>query len=257
MKRAVLALARLAAWLWRLVPFAARRFLLRVLLLLESRIGGPEAAMKRLFPISDDLDLIINERATALGGGVHPKHRLTGYHDFFIANIPDGSSVLDLGCGVGEVAISIAQSVANVRVTGIDFDEANLAAARAKTKAKRGIEFLMADITQDLPRRSFDVVVLSNVLEHLDGRVPFLLHVQERVSPARLLIRVPLFERDWRLPMRKELGLSYLSDPTHRIEHSLREFSAEMAEAGLEIEEMRTVWGEIWARLRPRERPSA
>jgi hypothetical protein len=68
---------------------------------------------------------------------------------------------------------------------------------------------------------------------------------------GRFLIRVPLFERDWKLPMRRAVGANYYSDPDHKIEPSIPEFRAETAEAGLAITEMLTMWGEIWASLTP------
>ena len=61
----------------------------------------------------------------------------------------------------------------------------------------------MGDALKDLPAKPFDVVMLSNVLEHLSGRAEFLRRVQIAARPIRLLIRVPLFERDWRVPLKR------------------------------------------------------
>jgi hypothetical protein len=63
---------------------------------------------------------------------------------------------------------------------------------------------------------------------------------------------VPLFERHWQVAMRRALGVSYFSDPTHYIEHSLDEFAGEIDAAGLEITERLTLCGEIWAVCRAR-----
>jgi hypothetical protein len=57
---------------------------------------------------------------------------------------------------------------------------------------------------------------------------------------------VPHFERDWKIPMRKELGLNYFSDAEHFIEHCLDEMNVELAEAGLRPIVTQTLWGEIW-----------
>ena len=95
-------------------------------------------------------------------------------------------------------------------------------------------------------------MVLSNVLEHIEGRVDFLRRLIERATPQQILIRVPLFERHWQIAMRRELGVGYFSDPTHYIEHTLDEFAGEMEAAGLEITERLTLWGEIWAVCRAR-----
>jgi len=255
-KRAALAAAGFAGKLAAALPAGLRRKLLFALLVLESRTGTPAEALKRLFAIADDLDMVIDERATAYGDGAHPKHRLTHYHDYFVGHIGDGDRVLDIGCGLGFVARAIAKARPQVKVVGVDIDAANIDAAQRGTNPPN-LEFRHADATLRLPEGEFDVVVLSNVLEHLDERPAFLRRVVAATQAHVVLIRVPLFERDWRLPMRRELAISYFSDPTHRIEHTLAEFAAEIAAADLALVEQRLMWGEIWALCRPAALPAA
>jgi len=85
------------------------------------------------------------------------------------------------------------------------------------------------------------------VLEHLDQRVEFLRRVRERIAPRRLLVRVPLFERDWRVPLKAELGVDHRLDPTHYTEYREGEFRDEIARGGFEVVEAEVRWGEIWA----------
>ena len=40
---------------------------------------------------------MINERALRCGDGIHPKHSLTKYHNFFTDNILNGENILDVG----------------------------------------------------------------------------------------------------------------------------------------------------------------
>ena len=101
LKRMTLALAAALSWLYRPIPAGARRRLVFGLLLLDSRIGPPDGALKRLFRVQDDVQLIINERALAFGGGEHPKHRLMRYHDFFVARMIQ-TAALAASDGVGE-----------------------------------------------------------------------------------------------------------------------------------------------------------
>ena len=251
MKRLALALVALLSWPCRLVPQALRRRLLFGLMLIDSRIGGPDAALRRLFAVSDDLELLINERAMAHGGGEHPKHNLTGYHDFFVERIPADATVLDIGCGYGAVARSIAKRIPGARVTGMDMNPDRIAEAEAADNPNN-LRFLVGDALTGMPPGGWHTVVLSNVLEHIDERVEFLRRLTVSASPSQILIRVPLFERHWQIPMRRSLGVGYFSDPTHYIEHSLEEFATEIAAAGLEITERLTLWGEIWAVCRAR-----
>ena len=92
-----------------------------------------------------------------------------------------------------------------------------------------------------------DVVILSNILEHIKERKSFLRMIVKKSGAKTFLIRVPLFERDWQLALRKELGIYYFSDLDHEIEHTTSEFKKEVNEANLKIKEIYTIWGEIWA----------
>jgi len=151
------------------------------------------------------------------------------------------------------VARAIATARPQARVLGVDMN-ADAIAIATRGPNPPNLEFRHADATQRLPEGEFDVVVLSNVLEHLDERPAFIRRVVAATQAHVVLIRVPLFERDWRLPMRRELGMTYFSDPTHRIEHTLAEFAQEIAEGGLALIEQQLMWGEIWALCRPAAR---
>jgi len=245
------ALIRIISLPFYLVPAKLRTGLIRGLVVVDSRIGNPADSLRRAFSIADTVNLVIAERATAYGAGEHPKHRLMAYHDFFVENIEPGSRVIDVGCGYGAVARSIANRVTDVEVLGIDLDAGRMSQAKAADNPPN-LTFVAGDVLTDLPTGEWDAVVMSNVLEHIDGRVAFLKDLAKTVKPARVLIRVPLFERDWHVPMRRELGVDYFSDKTHFIEHTLAEFADELAEAGYEVVDQQIKWGEIWSVTRPR-----
>ena len=101
-KRIVLGIANVMSWPWRLLPSRLREGILTGLFVLDSR-GEPRGGLAQLLRLQDRLDWVANERAVAMGAGVHPKHRLTRYHDFFVQHIPADARVLDIGCGVGAV----------------------------------------------------------------------------------------------------------------------------------------------------------
>ena len=208
---------------------------------------APPAALRTLLEIDRDLGGLIDETAMAYDGGVHAKHRLTAYHDFFVERVKADERVLDLGCGYGAVAHSIAAR-AHAHVTGVDLSAENIAKARAMFEHPR-LTFVHGDALGALPREPVDVVVLSNVLEHIEHRAAFLREVQTRIRPARWLIRVPTIDRDWRVPLRKELGLAYFSDRTHFTEYTRASFEEELRAAGFRILHLQINWGEIWAEV--------
>lgn len=251
MKALVIWIANVLAWPYRLLPAAWRDNAVFALLVLHTRHPDPREGLKRAFAVYDRLDLLTSERAMALGAGEHPKHRLTDYHRFFIEHIEDGERVLDVGCGYGAVARTIARARPTAAVVGVDYDAGRLAQAKASDNPAN-LSFIAADVTKTPPPGAFDVVILSNVLEHIDDRPGLLQAICANTQAKRVLIRVPLFERDWRMAMRRELGVNYYSDDDHRIEHTRAEFLDEMAQADLEVRGMLTVWGEIWATCVPK-----
>lgn len=213
--------------------------------------NDPEILLKDLLLLYNFIYSKTGSVAVQYGNGTHPKHRLTKYHDFFINNITENDSVLDLGSGRGDVAYDMSKKT-SAKVVGIEISPSNLSYA-TKTYFRSNLSFIRGDIYEDIPERHFDVVVLSNVLEHLRGRVNILKLIVEKTSPIQILLRVPFFERDWTVAMKKELGVPYFLDETHEIEYTHEEFYKEMSDANLNVNIAKFVWGEIWAVCSPKK----
>ena len=216
----------------------------------ESGVQSREL-LKLLLATDNHLYKLISEAAVRYGDGIHPKHRLTHYHDFFVKNIEAGETVLDIGCGIGLVAHDIALLSGADDVVGMDMSTDSIEFAKARCE-QPNLHFVVGKAPEAIPERHFDVVVLSNVLEHMDRRREFLQEIVRRVKPKKLLIRVPLFERDWRVPLKKELGINYFSDPTHCVEYTQEQFFEEVGGAGLRVDRYQVRWGEMWAVCIPR-----
>lgn len=232
---------------------AAERFVRFVVRLWASGLSRlePASGLRRLLTLEDDLQPCIDGLAMRLDGGVHAKHRLMAYHDFFVDNVERGERVLDLGCGKGELAHDLAVR-AGVTVTGVDISRPSLDFARERFRAP-GLEFIEGDALTWEPPHDYDVVALSNVLEHIGPRVEVLRHLRSAVRPDRFLIRVPSDERDWRVPLRKELGLPHFSDPTHETEYTVEQLRSELHDAGLGIRKLVQRWGELWVVAKPED----
>jgi SAM-dependent methyltransferase len=82
---------------------------------------------------------------------------------------PD-SSVLDVGSGVGEFLIELAEAVPGVRAVGIDASETLVSTAKSRAEAAGvAVQFSVGDAEHlDFPDGSFDRVHCSRVLQHLD-----------------------------------------------------------------------------------------
>jgi SAM-dependent methyltransferase len=132
---------------------------------------------------------------------------------------------------------------------GVDLSPDNIETARHRYRHPR-VEYRVEDGLRDNRDDRFDVVVLSNILEHLPERPAFLRRMQQAARPSRMLIRVPLFERDWQVPLKRELGVEWRLDPTHETEYTLESFVDEVTQAGCRIVHQEVRWGEIWAEVR-------
>lgn len=205
----------------------------------------PDKALSFLFRLDSVLYSLQGQKAVEYDHGVHPKHRHIRYHDFFVNRIGPGEHVLDIGCGIGALAYDIAER-SGAYVLGMDLSPDNIAEAGRRFAHPR-VEYRVGNALQGIPPGHFDAIVLSNVLEHLQERPAFLRKLQEEVGPLHFLIRVPLFERDWRVPLKQELGVEWRLDSTHATEYTLESFADELDNAGLRITHQELRWGEIWA----------
>ncbi len=247
-KNFILNIARLISIPWFILPFRLRKILFTIFFIIESRGDDPRKGLASLFLIKDKLDWVINERALKYGSGIHPKHYLMNYHDFFSSRIKDGSKVIDVGCGIGIVSLNVAKKLNKSSIIGIDIKKQNILIAEQllqKTNLNN-VNFIHGDINNQKNIEA-DYIILSNILEHIENRTKFLKNIQKISNSKFFLIRVPNFERDWQIAMRKELGVYYFSDIDHKIEHTVDQFKKELIKAGFTITELITVWGEIWA----------
>lgn len=175
-------------------------------------------------------------------GGLHPKHRLMDYHKFFVENVDPEETVLDIGCGNGALSYDLSKKAK--KVIGVDLNEKNIKLAKEKYLSQN-IEYIIGDVTKNLPNERFDAIVLSNILEHIEDRVEFLQKIK-KLAP-KILIRVPMINRDWITLYKKELGVEWRLDPTHYTEYTLKSLKEELQKAGLKIDKFSIQFGEIWA----------
>jgi 2-polyprenyl-3-methyl-5-hydroxy-6-metoxy-1,4-benzoquinol methylase len=102
----------------------------------------------------------------------------------------DGAmTLLDLGCGPGQVAHLLHDKGLSTRYVGLDFSERSIQMAKELCP---GYDFLQADLTTPKLLESFeyDCVLALEVLEHLDDDIALLRQVR---PGARVLATVPNF----------------------------------------------------------------
>jgi SAM-dependent methyltransferase len=182
--------------------------------------------------------------------GLHPKHRLMKYHDWFAQRLQPDWDVLDVGCGNGALAYDLKDHCASVMA--IDVNSKNIEWA-IKQFASNKINYICGDATNYAFQKGFNAIILSNVLEHIDDRVNFIKHLytnQNRKKPPVLLLRVPMLTRDWITLYKKEVGVEWKLDPTHYTEFTIEQLNQELSQAGMRVESHDIMFGEFYGIVR-------
>jgi trans-aconitate methyltransferase len=77
----------------------------------------------------------------------------------------DVFSLLDIGCAVGDGCIFLRNAFPRATISGADFSLHSLSKARRKTKE---VSFFFLDITKGEPPETYDFIILSHILEHVN-----------------------------------------------------------------------------------------
>lgn len=123
--------------------------------------------------------------------------------DALVERLPDfpaAGTVLDIGCGPGDIAIRVARRFPGVRVDGIDGAEAMLAPGRERIEREGladRIGLYRVNLPGELlPRPRYDAVVSNSLLHHLHEPM-----VLWQTVGAALPAGVPIFVADLARPV--------------------------------------------------------
>jgi ubiquinone/menaquinone biosynthesis C-methylase UbiE len=106
------------------------------------------------------------------------------HHD---TRYPEGSSVLEAGCGVGAQTVPLARNSPGARFTCVDVSPRSLDAARARVReaSLENVTFQQADLfALPFPEETFDHVFVCFVLEHLPRPAEALASLRSRLKPG-------------------------------------------------------------------------
>ena len=95
--------------------------------------------------------------------------------------------ILDVGCGGGIICEPLARLGA--RVTGIDFAPNNIIAAKIHSKKnKLNINYINKDIEKSKLDEKFDIILMFEVLEHLDDWKKTIKNIKKNLNKNGLII---------------------------------------------------------------------
>lgn len=100
---------------------------------------------------------------------------------------PATASVIDLGCGPGDICIRLAQARSGWRLVGLDAGPNMLALAEqavAVAGLDSAIELILAHLPHEIPSGHFDAVVSNSLLHHLPDARSLWDSVRELAEPG-------------------------------------------------------------------------
>lgn len=112
---------------------------------------------------------------------LEPSRRLVMRHLHAIH--PPPLRILDLGCGVGQLAYEVALSMPHAVVVGCDPSPGMIERARADYRAPN-VEYVLGDIACVAPHPPFHAVVSTNALPYVADKRACLLAVHARLAPG-------------------------------------------------------------------------
>jgi len=217
------------------LPRKKPRNVLLSLLYRLSRI--PFAPQKVKFSLFLDLEWIFDRLSHEFSFHIfspaeHPIRQ--SFRAFLISKIEAGHNVLDLGCGKGTLSRYLSEKAKSV--VGVDHDRSAIDAARSANR-KDNLTFISDDARSylnSIPRESFDVLILSHILEHLDDPKALLLEFKGFFK--YIYIEVPDFDRYYLNHYRKSLGSPLIyTDADHISEFDRDEMGALLAACSVDI----------------------
>jgi ubiquinone/menaquinone biosynthesis C-methylase UbiE len=168
-------------------------------------------------------EFFTDEDDQIFGWDPRTRHRTETVRATLLSNVPKGSCVLDVGCGLGDVLEGLVDEYS---CFGIDFAESNVkrATRRLKNKAvlKQGSAYALP-----FDDASMDAIISLEVLEHLEDDRAALLEMLRVLRPdGSLLLAVP-YTYYWS---------SYLELMGHYRHYTRESFTKLLAGVSLEVE---------------------
>lgn len=116
--------------------------------------------------------------------------------NFLISMLQLGGHTLDIGCGSGRISEYI-QRYASGSLLGIDFSKVAISQAKARQKAKNGLEFSCLDATQEkLPAGPYDAILLIDSVYYLGETTPLLQRLVPLLKPRGRIVISALQTRE-------------------------------------------------------------
>jgi len=155
-----------------------------------------------------------------------------------IGDLPEGSKILDIGCAEGLTIKELYEIFGDkYKYTGVDLSKIRI--AKAKRLKLPNVEFIVST-GEDMPleANTFDCVLSSQVLEHVEDERSFLSEIYRVLKPKGVFEVDTVFKKKWAWYFYRSPA-GWVLDPTHLREYTETKILEELfGKAKLEIQEI-------------------
>lgn len=150
--------------------------------------------------------------------------------------------VLDAGSGTGVMTFLLQRRYPNAAVVGVDLDVEAIAICRAiARRAKRKVQFTVADLRALPWSEQFDLIICVDILEHLENDTQALAELFQALTPGGLLLlhvpsryrRYPIYQKSVNFDVPGHVRPGY--DPDEIVNKTRK--------AGFTVQEYRLTYG--------------
>ena len=152
----------------------------------------------------------------------HPKDEPARIQEYIIRKLKTlrkGSNILDIGCAEGATICFLEEMFGDqFKYTGIDLSKERISVA--KTKKIPNSEFIVSTGEKiSLPDGSYDCVLCSQVLEHVEDEDSLLFEIKRLLKPNGIFQIDTVYKKPWAWYFYKA-PMGWAIDPTHLREYT-------------------------------------
>ncbi len=189
--------------------------------LLTGLLPRNKSFLKLQLHVIGKLNRRVDSDLIALYDGLHPKHLYFTRHQWVEQFIDKQDIILDIASGNGCCAFNLSRKCK--KVIAVD-----LQAPLNQFTKESNLEFIQEDILKIVPEiKNYTFAVAFHILEHLDDPVEFL----KKVTAKKIAVMVP-HEENWLVSVKKDMGLNWRGDSTHKRLYNRDLLKKHLIEAG-------------------------
>jgi len=146
--------------------------------------------------------------------------------------IKNSKRILDLGCGDGGIITAISNTFKDKELFGVDISPRRIGGL---VKRIPHGQFVCGDVCKTaLKERFFDLIISTQVIEHLENDCDFVKEVERLLKPAGYLYVTSVIKKPWAVYIYRNNG-KFVLDPTHVKEYKHKEEFLDLFKEGFRL----------------------